>query len=64
MNNALGFEDVVLIPKYSQLETRKNASTILSIFNCISNARYTFKVPVCPSNMFVNCNKLTTIKKV
>ena len=57
IEKTLGFEDVVLIPKYSQLETRKNASTILSIFNCRSNARYTFKVPVCPSNMICTINE-------
>ena len=48
---ALGFEDVVLIPKYSELQTRKDAHTKVFIANNI------FRVPVCPSNMVCTINQ-------
>jgi len=48
---ALGFEDVVLIPKYSELETRKGADTKVCIGNNV------FKLPVSPSNMVCTINE-------
>ena len=50
MNNAVGFEDVVLIPKYSELESRKGADTKVCIGNNV------FKLPVTPSNMVCTIN--------
>ena len=48
---ALGFEDVVLIPKYSELQTRKDAHTKICV------ADHVFKLPVCPSNMICTINE-------
>ena len=50
MNKAIGFEDVVLIPKYSELESRKGADTKVCIGNNV------FKLPVTPSNMVCTIN--------
>jgi GMP reductase len=51
MNNAVGFEDVVLIPKYSCLVSRKHADTSVSL------AGKKFKLPICPSNMVCTINE-------
>jgi GMP reductase len=51
IEKALGFEDVVLIPKYSELETRKGADTKVCIGNNV------FKLPVSPSNMVCTINE-------
>ena len=48
---ALGFEDVVLVPRYSELQTRKDAHTKLCV------ADHIFKLPVCPSNMICTINE-------
>jgi len=48
---ALGFEDVVLIPRYSELQTRKDAHTKICV------ADHVFKLPVCPSNMVCTINE-------
>ena len=50
-DRALGFEDIVLVPKYSELETRKDAHTKICV------ADHVFKLPVCPSNMFCTINE-------
>jgi GMP reductase len=42
---ALTYDDVYLVPKYSELETRKNADTTVRL------GEYTFRIPVLPSNM-------------
>jgi len=42
---ALGYDDVYLIPEYSDLESRKFADTSLSLGN------FKFRIPVVPSNM-------------
>lgn len=42
---ALNYDDVYLIPKYSELETRKLADTSIQL------GKFKFKLPVVPSNM-------------
>ena len=49
--HALEFDDIVLIPKYSELKTRKDADTSFVLKNYIKNIEYKFRIPVCPSSM-------------
>ena len=42
---ALSYDDVYLIPEYSELDTRKHADTSLTL------GQYKFNLPVVPSNM-------------
>lgn len=42
---ALNYDDVFLVPKYSELQTRKEADTSLKL------GKFKFKIPVVPSNM-------------
>lgn len=44
-NKSLSYDDVFLVPQYSELETRKEANTNVTL------GEYTFKLPVFPSNM-------------
>ena len=41
----LEYSDVLLVPEYSQLESREDANTDFKLGN------FTFKLPVVPSNM-------------
>ena len=50
MKNLLSFEDVVLVPKYSRLVSRKHADTSINLIG------KKFKLPVCPSNMVCTIN--------
>lgn len=50
-DKAFGFEDVVLVPKYSELQTRKDAHTKICV------ADHVFRLPVCPSNMICTINE-------
>ena len=45
MKKALHYDNVALVPRYSKLETRKEANVKANIKN------FTFKLPVIPSNM-------------
>jgi len=51
IEKALGFEDIVLIPKYSCLVSRKHADTSVNL------AGNKFKLPICPSNMICTINE-------
>jgi GMP reductase len=44
-NKALSYDEVYLVPQYSELETRKEANTSITL------GKHTFKLPVFPSNM-------------
>lgn len=51
MKKLLSFEDVVLIPKYSVLVSRKHADTSVNLIG------RKFKLPICPSNMVCTINE-------